>query len=98
MISVQLKIAETLMRANSVGAGHLPRSCFFSFFREMLINLGLLWFARLVFSCNNFGDFCDSAEEGEGGVWPSEQVGKMKNTFLNPGQVDKVDAGNHIED
>ena len=47
---------------------------FFSFFREMLINLGLLWFARLVFSCNNFSDFCDSAEEGEGGVWPTEQV------------------------
>ena len=70
----------------------------FLFFREMLINLGLLWFARLVLSCNNFGDFCDSAEEGEGGVWPTEQVGKMKITFLKPGQVDKVDAGNHIVD
>ena len=42
--------------------------------RDMLIQLGILWLARLVFCCNHFGDFCDSAEEGEGGVWPTEQV------------------------
>ena len=43
---------------------------------EMLIQLSLLWFGRLVSCCNHFGDFCDSAEEGEGGIWPTEQVEK----------------------
>ena len=37
----------------------------------MLLLLLLLWLGLAV-ACNHFGDFCDSAEEGVGEVWPAE--------------------------